>query len=129
MRIHIQRNHNAEDVFEECKACGKKLKASSMHTHITGVHQQLRKHKCDLCDNAFKTASSLTKHKFTHTKTRPFSCNLCPIGYYSNINLRKHFERVHQIVYNTADVRKICGKKDPPKYVAKREQAKKEATS
>lgn len=109
-------------MFEECKVCGKKLKSTSMRTHMSSVHQQLRKHKCDLCDMIFKTAGTLAKHKFSHTKTRPFNCTMCSTGYYQNEYLRKHFERVHGIVYTGADIRKICGKKHW-EHLNEREQA------
>uniref|UniRef100_A0A336LUU8 CSON013671 protein n=1 Tax=Culicoides sonorensis TaxID=179676 RepID=A0A336LUU8_CULSO len=112
MRKHIKLSHTLEGAFENCKICGKNMRTSSIRVHMASVHQQIRKFNCDQCTMVFKTPGTLKKHKHTHSKTRPFNCNLCTTGYYCNEYLRKHFERVHGIVYTAADIRKICGMKE-----------------
>lgn len=114
--------HTKDGMLQKCKVCGKKLNARYMNCHMTAVHQQLRKYKCDMCELVFKTSGTLTKHKHTHSKTRPFNCNLCPMGYYHNDYMRKHFERVHGIVYSKAEIRNICGKRTTD-YLIEKERA------
>lgn len=94
-RSHSYRNND----LRTCEICGVTLKAYSMFTHKTRVHQTKQKDcECDVCGVKFYK-SDLAAHLKTHIPrafvVRPFECDECKLSFVSIQSLRSHKKNQH----------------------------------
>lgn len=82
-----------------CEICGVTLKAYSMFSHKTRVHQTKQKDcECDICGEKFFKAD-LAAHLKTHIPRafveRPFECDDCKLSFVSIQSLKSHKKNQH----------------------------------
>ena len=92
-------NFKKEVSFEDCKICGKTIKACFMPRHIKQSHEENRPKinwKCEYCGKEYGFRSKLQAHVSVAHEGKKFQCKECDNKYRSLKGLSDHMASVHQ---------------------------------
>ena len=93
MQKHIRNIHEEnEEPKVKCEFCDKSFLPNNLKTHISHVHEEVKKGTCNLCGHEYK---QLKLHMdFVHKK--PHKCENCDKSFSHKRFLQNHINTVHK---------------------------------
>ena len=81
--------------LKKCVICGKKVKESSMKTHMKMMHQNSKHFPCDLCDQVLTNKYNLAQHVIDiHKINKMIKCEKYNLDIKENI-FKRHMTQKH----------------------------------
>uniref|UniRef100_A0A182Q5M0 Protein krueppel n=1 Tax=Anopheles farauti TaxID=69004 RepID=A0A182Q5M0_9DIPT len=86
-----RRTHHGTGPEFQCNVCSRQFNhPSSLASHMTVVHSNIRRFECSTCGKCFKTKVRLKVHYKVHSTDQPFVCRQCPKRFKSRFARHTH---------------------------------------